>query len=1046
MPKERILVVEDEAIVARDICKRLEDLGYQVAAVVDNGEGALEQSRELKPDLVLMDIVLKGKQDGVEVANKIKSELGLPLIYLTAYADDTTIERAKVSEPFGYIIKPFNDRDLNVTIQMALYRNIMEKKLLEREERYRDLFENTNDIIMLLDEKGCFRYVNRRWHSALGYDVNEIKSLNIFDILDPSCLEHCRNNFEKVLSGKDANVEAVFLTKNGDKIIVEGNCNGSLSSGKPIWVRGIFRDITEKKKTQLLQEAMYQIANETALSRNLDELYRRLHNIIGSLMDAKNIFLAIYDKENDLLSFPYFVDEYDSAPQPGHMGHGITEYVIRSKKPLLATPELYQKLIDSGEIRMIGTPPLDWLGVPLMVSDRCTGVLVVQTYDQGIRFGEREKDILTFISEQVAFAIQRKQAEEDLQQSEERYRTLVDQLPAVTYMTALNENNSTIFISHQAEKMLGFSSPEWIKNSQLWSHQLHPDDRQNAMAGLKWVLEGNGPLHIEYRIFSKGGKLLWVYDYMTLVKDGAGKPLFVQGVMLDITDRKQADEALKLSEEKYRALVEQINDVIFLLDPSGIIQYISPAIERITQFTVDEITGQPFSRFIHPDDLPGFNQSFQRNLRDIEEPWEYRLMDKNGSIVFVRSSSRLLKEDNGNPTGIMGSLTDITQAKQMTIQLQQAQKMEAIGQLAGGIAHDFNNLLAGIIGNAEMLQIKLANEPALSSLAEKILTTGEHAASLTKQLLSFARKGNYQQVPVILHRIIAEVAGILANTLNKNISVRQSLNANPCTVLGDPAMLENALLNLCINARDAMAKGGTLTISTEVTELDELYVKNHSYKIPVGKYIRVSVNDTGKGMPKEVKAHLFEPFFTTKEKGKGTGLGLASVYGCVKAHNGSIEVYSEEEHGSTFNIYLPLADFCPGKTEEPGKWPAQKGTGNILLVDDEETIRDITSQMLDDRGYKVVVLANGQEAVDYYREHYREIDIVILDMIMPKMNGHEAFIMMKKINPGIRALLSSGYSIEEDAQTLLKKGIKGFLQKPYRLAELTQMINQALAE
>ncbi|MBU1355557.1 MAG: response regulator [Candidatus Edwardsbacteria bacterium] len=915
MSKYRILVVEDEAIVARDICKRLDDMGYQVAAKADNGEAALAQARELKPDLVLMDIVIKGKQNGIDVANIIKSELGIPLIYLTAYADDDTVERAKTAEPFGYIIKPFNDRDLNVTIQMALYRNKMEKKLADREERYRDLFENTSDIIMLLDEQGCFKYVNQRWHSALGYGPDEIGSLNIFDILDQSCLDHCRYNFGQVLSGKEATVEAIFRTKDGKTIIVEGNCNSSHSPGKPTWVRGIFRDITEKKRSRQLQEAMYQIANETALSGNLDELYRSLHNILGRLLDTKNFYISLYDSENDLLSFPYFMDEYDLVPQNRPMGTGITEYLIRSKKPLLATPEVYQKLIDSGQIRLIGKPSVDWLGVPLLVSDRYTGTLVIQSYDQGIRFGERERDILTFISEQVAFAIH----------------------------------------------------------------------------------------------------------------------------------RKLAEEALKLSEEKYRSLVEQINDVIFLTDSSGIIQYISPAIERMTQFTVDEITGQPFFKFIHPDDLPGLKQSFQRNLKGVEEPWEYRLIDKNGTTVFVRSSSRLLADDNGNPTGIMGTLTDITQAKQMASQLQQAQKMEAIGQLAGGIAHDFNNLLAGIIGHAEMLQIKLINQPSLAALAEKILTTGEHAANLTKQLLSFARKGNYQQVPVSIHRIIAEVAGILGNTVNKNINVRQSLSANPCTVLGDPAMLENALLNLCLNARDAMAKGGNLTVTTQVAELDESYVKNHSYKIPVGSYIKISVSDTGQGMSKDVQSHIYEPFFTTKEQGKGTGLGLASVYGCVKAHNGSIEVYSEEGHGSTFNIYLPLAEPGPEKTEEAAKAPAQKGTGRILLVDDEETIRDITSQMLDDRGYKVTTLSNGQEAVEYYREHFQEIDLVILDMIMPKMNGHEAFIKMKEINPGVKVLLSSGYSIEEEAQDLMNSGVKGFLQKPYRLAELTQKINQAMA-
>ncbi len=797
MSKKRILVVEDEAIVARDLSKRLEGMGYQVVAMAGNSDSAIAEAEAQKPDLVLMDIVLKGQKDGIMTADMIKGSLGIPVIYLTAYADESTLERAKVTEPFGYIIKPFNDRDLNVTIQMALYRNQMEKKLIEREKRYRDLFENTNDIIMILDENGFFKYVNQRWHAALGYSADEIKTLSLFDILAPDCLKHCRDDFKKVLSGENITVEAVFRTKKGKAIIVEGNCNSSLSPGKPALVRGIFRDITEKKKSQELQEALYSIANETALSGNLDELYPRLHNIIRRLMDTKNFYIAIYDKEKDRLSFPYFVDEYDPAPQSRNMGKGITEYVIRSKKPLLATPPVFQSLTDLGDVRTVGQPSLDWLGVPLLISDRYTGVLVVQTYDQGIRFGEREKNILTFISGQVAFAIQRKQAE-------------------------------------------------------------------------------------------------------------------MEKVMMEQT-------------------------------------------------------------------------------------------------------------------------------------LNQTRKMEAIGQLAGGIAHDFNNLLSGIMGNAEMLAMKLSNEPVLHSLAEQIVDTSEHAASLTRQLLTFARKGSYQHVPVNIHRVIPEVVRILENTIDRRVNIKQNLQANPATVLCDPILLENAILNLSINARDAMPNGGDLTISTKNVELDENYIKMHGHKIPAGRYIQLSVSDTGEGMTPEVKEHLFEPFFTTKEQGKGTGLGLASVYGCVTSHNGAIEVYSEKGHGAIFKIYLPVLEkdvIVQPETIEPG---GDRGTETILLVDDEEMVRDITSQMLEDVGYKVITCRDGAEAVDYYTKNHAVIDLIILDMIMPRMNGKDAYKKIKAINAGAKVLLSSGYSIEGDAEEILNDGVRGIIQKPYRINELTGKIRKVLA-
>jgi CheY-like chemotaxis protein len=329
---------------------------------------------------------------------------------------------------------------------------------------------------------------------------------------------------------------------------------------------------------------------------------------------------------------------------------------------------------------------------------------------------------------------------------------------------------------------------------------------------------------------------------------------------------------------------------------------------------------------------------------------------------------------------------------------------------------------------------------------ERILKAGEHAANLTKQLLSFARKGQYQMMAVDVHKSIGNVAGILSNTIDRRIRIKQSLRARPSIIMGDPTQIENALMNLALNARDAMPEGGELIFSTDIAGFDQSYVVQHQYRIEPGQYVMISVTDTGTGIEDEIIKHIFEPFFTTKGPGKGTGLGLASVYGIAKNHKGSIECYSEPGHGTVMKVYLPLTENPEAQAPALPAASVRPGTGSLLLVDDEHMIREMAGQMLKGLGYQVATCQDGQEAVDYYMKHHAGIDLVILDMIMPKLNGREAFLLMRKINPGVRALLASGFSADGEVQEVLKLGILGFVQKPFRMAELSARIQDALGD
>jgi PAS domain S-box-containing protein len=381
---------------------------------------------------------------------------------------------------------------------------------------------------------------------------------------------------------------------------------------------------------------------------------------------------------------------------------------------------------------------------------------------------------------------------------------------------------------------------------------------------------------------------------------------------------------------------------------------------------------------------------------------------------------------------------------QIEAQLRQSQKMEAIGLLAGGIAHDFNNMLGAIVGYADMLKLKHeGSNPEVAKSATRILEASRNMADLTTKLLAFARRGKYEIQPIDVHDVVLDVVKLVEHTFDKRIKIAKNFKAPAAMVMGDRTQLQNAVLNLAVNARDAMPDGGKLTFTTDSYNFTDAHTKSYPYAIVPGRYVLLSVTDTGIGMDDTVKNRLFEPFFTTKEKGKGTGLGLASVYGTVKSHNGYIEVDSEAGKGATFRIYLPLVD-APGQAKPEVRAAVQKGRGTILVVDDEELVREMCREILTDMGYTVTVSKDGEDAARYYREHFRTIDLVVIDLIMPRLGGRECFHKIKKINPAIRAIIMSGYALDGEAKQIINEGACGFIQKPFDVTSFSKAVKDAM--
>jgi CheY-like chemotaxis protein len=365
--------------------------------------------------------------------------------------------------------------------------------------------------------------------------------------------------------------------------------------------------------------------------------------------------------------------------------------------------------------------------------------------------------------------------------------------------------------------------------------------------------------------------------------------------------------------------------------------------------------------------------------------------------------------------------------------------MESLGTLAGGIAHDFNNLLTGVIGHTDLLKLDFSNDTRASHSLSVIEMAALRAKDLTSQLLGFARKGRFQQVPVEINLVVAEVISLMERTLDRNIVISCTNCPDNPVVLGDPGQISQIFLNLAVNARDAMPKGGTLSFAIHTEELDAEFCRSHIELAP-GLFCIITVSDTGIGIANDKLEQIFEPFFTDKPDGKGTGLGLAMVYGVTRNHNGTVTVYSERGKGSTFRIYLPARAASKERGFRPKQGSLVKGSGHVLLIDDQEVVRQIGSRMLEQLGYRVSVAGDGVEGLARYREQWQDITLVIIDMIMPNMGGLDCLEALRKINPDIKAVLSSGFSRDSIADKINEEHIMGFLQKPFRLQELSDLL------
>jgi len=911
--------------------------------------------------------------------------------------------------------RPLFDEQGNFKGSVAVFTDITERKRVEEalkvsEEYATNIIESSLDMIIAVDKDRIIIQLNKAAQETFGYRPEEILGKHVDTLYaNPEIgLKVHKTTIEK---GRCVQ-EIVNKRKNGE--VFPSLLASSIlkdSRNRTIGVMGVSRDISERKRTE---EAIAQqgIKYETMLSTITEGFW--LVDEQGRLLDVNDAYCSMsgYSKE-ELLQFS--IQDLETAESPEETARHI------------------QAIMEKGTDRF--------------ESKHRSKDGRVYDVEISTAFWLEKKRFFVFIQD----ISNRKRVEEALRENEKILRESQSIAGLGSYVmdipTGIWKSSKVL------DKIFGIDET-FTRSVEGWASLIHPDGREPLLNYFQdEVLAKHARFDKEYKIIRKeDGEERWVQGIGELEFDSQNKPTKMIGSILDITERKLAESELKESEGKYRSLVNNINDGFFIADLEGNITFANEALARIQGYkSKDDIIGKHFSDFIPPGLQDKMMAQRRRSFETGKmETLEVPIIKADGTTGFIElKPSPLLEGDK--IIGDMGVIRDVTERKKLEEQMRQVQKMESIGTLAGGIAHDFNNILGIIMAYSSLLQHGKLGAKELPDTVGTILKATERGAALVKQILTFARKTDVSVGAVQVNYMIKELISMLHRTFPKTIEFDVELSKSLPIISIDAGQLNQTLMNLCVNARDAIMEAnpagksqGRIAIRTTTLSGREL-----SKKFPeasAGEYVEVSISDTGKGMDEQTKQRAFEPFFTTKEKGKGTGLGLAVVYGVVQNHSGFIDLQTELGRGTRFSLYFPVPKEGAFKARVDGneRLEVLGGDETILVVEDEEALRNLLENVLKAKGYTVLTAVNGLKAVEVFARNKDTIHLVLSDQGLPKLSGSEAFIRMKQVNPKVKAILASGFIEPNQKSEIFKSGVKEFIQKPYDPDEVLRRVRQVL--
>ncbi len=952
-----------------------------------------------------------------------------------------------------YVLKQWPDR-LVPAVRRAIgeaeeraRRKRAETELIRRERYFRALTHNSLDIVAVLSRDGVYQYHSPSLQRVLGYDPEELDGNSVFPFVHPDDLNRVREAFQYGLEhpNEAVTLEYRFRHRDGRWIYLEAVGQNRLEDPDIAAIVVNSRDVSERKRIEAQRDALSNLGRRLSSITVPEEAARIIQAVAEELFGWDVFMLDLYSAERDEILPILDVDTVNGKRvefrpgSPTHKPSGLARSVIEQGAKLVLREQPASMLTEAVPFGDTTRPSVSLMLAPVRNRTKVIGVLSIHSYNPGA-YSQRDLDTFQVLADYCGGALERIRAEQAYRESEQRFRDLFEASPDAIFVEDLQ--GTVLDANPAACRLHGLTREQLIGKNVI---ELVPPGKRENVARDFQRLAAEDVTRIEGESWTADGRATPVEIHAGRIPY-AGLPAVLLHVR-DISERKHTESALRSSELLFHSVWENSVDGMRLTDETGKIVAVNNAFCRLVGLSQRELEGKPFTVISAASENPELVlRNYRERFRDrvIERQIERRQTLHNGNAVIFEETSSFVELRGQSPL-LLGLFRDVTNQKRLEEQFRQAQKMDAIGQLAGGVAHDFNNILTVIHGHATLLQLggNLTGIPAKS--AQQIIFAAERAAGLTRQLLTFSRRQVMQARRLDMNEIVGNMTKMLGRILGEDITLQVDYWSQPPWVQADASMMEQVILNLAVNARDAMPRGGQLTITIAVAEVDASHVA-YNPEARLGRFVCLTATDTGTGIAPEIMRRIFEPFFSTKEVGKGTGLGLATVYGVVKQHQGWVEVQSEPGRGASFRVYVPHAGGESEKTDiKTSIFAVRGGTETILVVEDEKPVRELVCNLLQSHGYTVLEAESGAKALETWAAHKDRINLVITDLVMPdRINGRELAEKLWQERPNLKVIFTSGYSADVVGKEFVLQTGLNYLQKPYHPNTLALAVRDCL--